>query len=65
MEKKKAYLTVAALTALLLILVGATFAYFVSQGGGTTSRNVSVTSNTTDLLTFQIANDISFTGKYS
>ena len=60
-KKKNTIITTFAITLLMIALVSGTFAYFSAQGGGSTSRNVSVTSNTTDLLTFQVANDITFT----
>ena len=44
---------------LLLVVSGATVAYFVSQGGGTVSKNMNLITDTTDMLTFNIANDIS------
>ena len=60
MNNKKIYYSV--LIALLLILVvSTTYAFFAPQAGGTTSTNATVTSNTTDLLTFSINRDISFT----
>ena len=59
--RKEKIITIASIALLLIMLVGATYAYFRAQGGGTTSRDVSVTSNTTDNLSFSIGNDISFT----
>ena len=60
MNNRKIYYSV--LIALLLILVvSTTYAFFAPQAGGTTSTNATVTSNTTDLLTFSINRDISFT----
>lgn len=32
----------------MLLLIGATFAYFTAQGGDPTSANLNVTTNTTD-----------------
>ena len=60
MNKEK-LLTIVGIIVLCIALVGGTFAYFSAQTGGTTSRDVSVTSNTTDNLAFSISNDISFT----
>ena len=62
-EKKKnsAIITVFGLAVLMVALVGATFAYFRAQQGGTSTQDVSVTSNTTDNLSFTIGNDITFT----
>ena len=60
MKNRKIYYSV--LVVLLLILVvSTTYAFFAPQNGGTTSSNATVTSNTTDLLTFSINRDISFT----
>ena len=60
MKNKKIYYSV--LVVLLLVLVvSTTYAFFAPQNGGTTSSNAIVTSNTTDLLTFSINRDISFT----
>ena len=58
---KNKVLTIAGILAILLTIVGLTYAYFTAQAGGTTSVNATVTSNTTDLLTFTINQDISFT----
>ena len=59
-NKKNKTLTLVAIITLLLMVVGATYAFFAPQNGGTTSTNATVTSNTTDLLTFSINRDISF-----
>ena len=60
MEKKKAviYSTVA-LIALVILVVGATYAYFKAQGGTGSSADVNVTTYTTDMLTFTTGNAIS------
>ena len=60
MEKKKAviYSTVA-LIALVILVVGATYAYFKAQGGTGSSTEVKVTTYTTDMLTFTTGNAIS------
>ena len=60
-NKNNKVLTLVAIITLLLMVVGATYAYFAAQAGGTTSTDATVTSNTTDLLTFSINRDISFT----
>ena len=59
-NKKNKILTLIAIITILLTLIGATYAFFAAQSGGTTSTNAIVTSNTTDLLTFVINQDISF-----
>ncbi len=60
MKNKKVYYSVLVFL-LLIFVVSTTFAFFAPQAGGTTSTNATVTSNTTDLLTFSINRDISFT----
>ena len=59
-NKKSKILTLIAIITILLTLIGATYAFFAAQGSGSTSTNATVTSNTTDLLTFAINQDISF-----
>ena len=59
-DKKSLYFTIIAIVTIVLMVGGATYAYFAAQGGGFTSEDATVTSNTTDLLTFQIDQDISF-----
>ena len=60
MEKKKAviYSTVA-LFALVILVVGATYAYFQNQYGSASNADVNVTTYTTDMLTFETGNAIS------
>ncbi len=60
MEKKKAviYSTVA-LIALVILVVGATYAYFQNQYGSASNADVNVTTYTTDMLTFTTGNAIS------
>ncbi len=60
MKNKKIYYSVLVVL-LLIFVVSTTYAFFAPQQGGTTSTNATVTSNTTDLLTFSINRDISFT----
>ena len=64
-DKKTFYLSVVATLVVVIALVGSTYAYFTAQGDNTKSEDVSVTSNTTDLLTFEISNDINFTVRQS
>ena len=59
--KNEKILTIMGITVLCLMLVGATFAFFRGQSSGISTHDVSVTSNTTDNLSFQIGSDISFT----
>ena len=60
-NNKNKILTLIAIITIILTLIGATYAFFAPQLGGTTSTNATVTSNTTDLLTFSMNQDISFT----
>ena len=60
-NKNNKILTIVAIIFLLVMVIGATYAFFEADGGGTTSEDTIVTSNTTDLLTFSINQDISFT----
>ena len=60
MEKKKTviYSTVA-LIALVILVVGATYAYFQNQYGSASNADVNVTTYTTDVLTFETGDAIS------
>ena len=62
MEKKKAviYSTVA-LIALVILVVGATYAYFQNQYGSASNADVNVTTYTTDVLTFETGDAINIT----
>ncbi len=60
MKNKKIYYSIL-IVLLLIFVISTTYAFFAPQQGGTTSSNATVTSNTTDLLTFSINRDISFT----
>ncbi len=60
MKYQKKYYTLLGVL-LLITVIGLTYAFFAPQAGGTTINNAIVTSNTTDLLTFSIDQDISFT----
>ena len=61
MENKKQaiILSVVASIALLVLIVGATYAYFQASGGTGTSANLKVTTYTTDVFNFEVGNDIS------
>ena len=61
MQKKKQaiILSVIASIALLVLIVGATYAYFQASGGTGTSANLRVTTYTTDVFNFEVGNDIS------
>ncbi len=60
-NKKNKIMTLVFIVSMLILVVSTTYAFFAPQQGGTTSTNAIVTSNTTDLLTFSINRDISFT----
>ena len=60
-NKKNKIMTMVFIVSILILVVSTTYAFFAPQNGGTTSTNAIVTSNTTDLLTFSINRDISFT----
>ena len=59
-KKYKNYIIIAVIT-LLIIAVGFTAAYFQAQIGSGATANVTVTTKTTDVLTFSKGNDISIT----
>lgn len=57
-RKNTILLTVIAVATLLVAVVGATFAYFTAQQGGTTTRNVNVTTGSQVSETFYINKEI-------
>ena len=61
MENKKQaiILSIVASLALLVLIVGATYAYFQASGGTGTSANLRVTTYTTDVFNFEVGSDIS------
>ena len=61
MNNKNKIYSLLGIIVMLITVIGLTYAYFAPQNSGTTSTNTTVTSNTTDLLTFSINQDISFT----
>ena len=63
-KNKKQYLIIAVAT-LLVIAIGFTAAYFQAQIGSGATANVTVTTKTTDLLTFSKGNDITITANQS
>ena len=58
-KKQAIILSVIASIALLVLIVGATYAYFQASGGTGTSANLKVTTYTTDVFNFEVGNDIS------
>ncbi len=63
MEKKNKtlVLSIVAIATLLIVVVGATYAFFVAQGGGSANTNVNVQTNTTDNLSFEVGEAINIT----
>ena len=60
MKNKKAItLSIIAIITLLILIIGATYAYFQASGGSGTSANLRVTTYTTDVFNFEIGDDIS------
>ena len=57
-RKKTIILMVVAIITLLILILGATYAYFQATGGNSRSSDVNVTTYTSDLLTFEIEKDI-------
>ena len=60
-RKNTILLTVIAVATLLVAVVGATFAYFTAQGGGTATTNVNVTTSTSANSSFQLGAAITVT----
>ena len=63
MEKKNKtlVLSIIAIATLLIVVVGATYAYFMAQGGASANTNLDVQTNTTDNLSFSVGDAISIT----
>ena len=57
-KKQAIILSVVAVVTLIILVVGATYAYFSVQGGGATSTNLNVTTYTTDVFTFAAGDEI-------
>ena len=60
-EKKVLVLSFLGVITLIVVVVGATYAYFIAQGGGLVNTNVNVQSSTTDNLSFQVGSAINIT----
>ena len=58
-NKKTIILSVVASIALLVLIIGATYAYFQAGGGTGSNTDVKVTTYTTDALSFEVGSDIS------
>ena len=60
-EKKVLALSFLGVLTFIAVVVGATYAYFTAQGGGTGNINVNANTATTDNLSFQMGSAISLT----
>ena len=60
-EKKVLALSFLGVLTFIAVVVGATYAYFTAQGGGSANTNVNVQTSTTDNLSFQVGSAISLT----
>ena len=58
-KKRTIILSVVASIALLVLIIGATYAYFQAGGGTSSNTDVKVTTYTTDALSFEVGSDIS------
>ena len=58
-KKQAIILSIVASLALLVLIVGATYAYFQASGGTGTNADVKVTTYTTDVFNFEVGSDIS------
>ena len=59
-KKNLIFMIIGAIT-LITATLGATYAYFVAQGGTSANTNVNVQTSTTDNLSFQVGSAISLT----
>ena len=58
-QKKALVLSIIGIVTLIAVVVGATFAYFAAQGGGTGNININANTATTDNLSFSVGEAIS------
>ena len=58
-KKRTIILSVVASIVLLVLIIGATYAYFQAGGGTSSNTDVKVTTYTTDALSFEVGSDIS------
>ena len=62
MEKNKTkIITIASLLALVILIIGATYAYFVAQTGEGSQTDIRINANTVDTLTFETGDPITLT----
>ena len=60
-NKKTLVLSIVAVLTLILVVIGATYAYFVAQGGSSSQADVSVKTATTDVLILSTGEEINIT----
>ncbi len=60
-EKKVLIFSAIAVVLLIVVVVGATYAFFTAQGGASANTNVNVQTNTTDNLSFEVGEAINIT----
>ena len=60
-KKKEMVLTIIAVMTLVVLVIGATYAYFKAQSGNPAAADVKINANTVDTFTFSVGNPISFT----
>ncbi len=58
-SRKENILLVLGILTLLIVISGATYAYYKAQGGASDIKDVNITTATTDLFTLNIANELS------
>ena len=62
MEKnKKKIVSIASIIALVMLIIGATYAYFVAQTGEGSQTDIRINANTVDTLTFETGDPITLT----
>ena len=57
-NNKTKILSIVAIATFMMLVVGATYAYFTAQGGSPASANLNVTTYTTDVFTFETGTNI-------
>ena len=60
-DKKKKILFVATIVFLVVLVIGATFAYFVAQTGVGAATDVNISANTVDTFSFEVGDPLVFT----
>ena len=65
LKDKKKVLFIFGVVVLILVVVGATYAYFTSQSSGTDNIDINANTSTTDNLSFQVGSAINITANES